>query len=191
MKKLLLILLLTSSLCFAQKDSLDRDYYTSVFSGGLIVNHRMYNDNSYGADTRNHPALGFNFEANLKIKGRFYTALGFEESFYTSGGGNSITCIYIQPSIAANLYEGLATFYGGLRGDFIIDGRFLGWGLGPFVRLQYNPTGNVCFGYHLGAQKFNGDKIRFGFDPAGLPPPEHFEGINLVHYLYFGVRLKK
>ncbi len=191
MKNILLILLFTSSLCFAQKDSLDRDYYTSVFSGGLTVNYRMYNSNSYGADISNHFTSGFNFEANLRVQEQLYTALGFEESMYISGGGSSVTDLYIQPSIAANIYKGNATFFGGLRGDLIIDGRFLGVGISPFVRLQYNLQGNACIGYHLGVQKFNGDKLRIGGDPAGLPPPEHFEGISLVQYIYFGVRLAK
>ena len=191
MRNLLLLFLFASSVCFAQKDSLDRDYYTTVFSGGMIAGYRFYNGNSEAADLSNHFTFGFNCEANLKLQDNFYMGLGFEESFYTVEGGHSITSFYAQPSLAFNIHKGVSTIFGGIRGDAIFDGRFLGFGIEPFVRMQFNLPDNACIGYHFGVQKFGGNRIRIGGDPAGLPPEAHFEGFNLINYFYFGIRLNK
>jgi hypothetical protein len=162
-----------------------------VFSAGTRIGHRTYDEISNSGNEDGHFTYGFNIEANLKLYKHFYTAIGFEESFYSEDGGNSITGFYLQPSIATNLFNGSSTIFGGVRGDLLIDGRFWGYGIEPFVRLQYNFLSNVCVGYHFGIQRFQGDRVRIGGSPAGLPPPAEFDGFNFISYLYIGLRLNK
>jgi hypothetical protein len=198
MKNLIFLLLIVSSVCKAQMSdtSASRDYYTTVFSGGLLVGHRWYDYSKTQGNPTNHFTYGANIEANMKIDKQFYTGFGFEINTYSVSNGtlyiynqgyqeqteNSTSfSLYVQPSAAFNLYKGNATFFTGARTNFNFGGRSLvGFSISPFVRLQYNFEGNACIGYHIGAQKFS----EGGFKGD-------YYGYALNNYFYFGIRLRK
>jgi hypothetical protein len=194
MRKLLLLFLVTASICFAQKKELSsgRDYYSTVVSGGINLGHRWYNQIEYG-DLPSHTTFGINLEYNFRIHKQFYTGIGIESSDYNVYNNNyQIISLYVQPAFAYNVFKGAATLFAGIKGELINDGRFKGTGTGisPFVRCQYNFFRNVCIGFQIGARKFFTDKITVK-NIYGNFDVESKNGYSLENFLYIGWRFEK
>ncbi len=193
MRNILLLFLFASSVCFAQKDTLGRNYYSTVLSGGFDADYRVYNSGKTRRGTpSDHFIYGLNLEANLKLYKQFFAGIGIELYQYKDIVDDRVPVsfprkesftgvnFYFQPSAAYNLFKGDVTLFTGLRTDLILDGRFNGYGISPFLRMQYNFPDNICVGYHFGVQKFSGNSS-----------DGDYYGLNFVNYMYFGIKFKK
>ena len=190
MKKLILaVLLLVSTLSFAQSGN---NKFPTTFSGGINIGYRFYNtDKTTGVIKDNHITYGAEAEANIHLFKNMYLGTGAGLSYYKTGEETlPVKNLYVQPSLAFNINNGRAAFFTGLRTELIFDDRFFGYGVTPFVRIQYNISGNYCLGYHLGAQMFGGEKWSFHASNNSGPEPEYY-GLAHVNYLYVGIRLHK
>lgn len=188
MKKLILaVLLLVSTLSFAQSGN---NKFPTTFSGGVNIGYRFYNsDKTTGVIKDNHITYGAEAEANIHLFKNMYLGTGAGLSYYKAGEETlPVKNLYVQPSLAFNINNGSAAFFTGLRTELIFDDRFFGYGVTPFVRIQYNISGNYCLGYHLGAQMFGGEKWSFHASNNSGPSPEYY-GLSLVNCLYVGYRL--
>ena len=190
MKNLVLaVLLFASTLSFAQNGN---NNYSTTFSGGVNIGYRFYNaDKTTGETKDNHITYGAGAEANIHLFKNVYLGTGAGLSYYKAGGETlPVENLYVQPSLAFNINNGKAIFFTGLRTELIFDDRFFGYGVAPFVRIQYNLSGNYCLGYHFGAQMFGGKKWSFRASNNSGPEPEYY-GLAPVNYLYVGIRLHK
>ena len=190
LKKILLsILLFASTISFAQSDN---NNHTTTFSGGANIGYRFYNsEKTTGIIKDNHITYGAEAEANIHLFNNMYLGAGAGLSYYKAGGETlPVKNLYVQPCLAFNLNNGRAVFFTGLRTELIFDDRFFGYGVAPFVRIQYNLSEKYCLGYHFGANMFGGEKWSLHASNTTGPSPEYY-GLSLVNYLYIGFRLHK
>ncbi len=205
MRKLILLFLVTSSVCFAQGES--ENNFPSVFSAGYNLGYRMYSKADCTGDSSNHVTNGFLLEANIKVHNNFYTAIGVGISSYTALDGDylysaqppdniryitySAFSFYLQPSIAQNIFKNKITLFEGIKGELIADSRFFGTGVSLFGRMQYNFSG-ACAGFHFGIQRFGGTEfsLRTEGPNEGYHRPDYkLSGFALINYFYVGIKL--